>query len=182
MLTPKSNINITFGNTYSLQNFNSHIFQILDNGTNNDLNDADKNNDVSYNFNDAFLGLHYKFIKGKFTFNPGFTFHNYNMFNDQLNTRISDNFYRVLPDVYALYQMKKAETLTYNYAVTNDFTDINKIVSGYTFTNYNSLFKGNRTLENALSQSHSLRYFKYNMFNFENIFANINYTLSGYAI
>ena len=176
MLTPKSNINFTFGNTYSVQNFNSHIFQILDNGTTNDLNDADKNNDVSYNFNDAFLGLHFKFIKGKFTFNPGFTFHNYNTFNDQLNSRVSDNFFRILPDIYALYQMKKAETLTYNYAVTNDFTDINRIVSGYTFTNYNSLFRGNRMLENALSQSHSLRYFKYNMFNFENIFANINYT------
>ena len=176
MLTPKSNINFTFGNTYSFQNFNSHIFQILDNGTTNDLNDADKNNDVSYSFNDAFLGLHFKFIKGKFTFNPGFSFHNYNTFNDQLNTRVSDNFFRILPDVYALYQMKKAETLTYNYAVTNDFTDINRIVSGYTFTNYNSLFRGNRTLENALSQSHSLRYFKYNMFNFENIFANVNYT------
>ena len=176
MLTPKSNINFTFGNTYSLQNFNSHIFQILDNGTNNDLNDADKNNDVSYSFNDAFLGLHFKFIKGKFTFNPGFSFHNYNTSNDQLNTKFNDNFYRILPDVYALYQMKKAETLTYNYAVTNDFTDINRIVSGYTFNNYNSLFRGNRTLENALSQSHSLRYFKYNMFNFENIFANVNYT------
>jgi len=176
MLTPKSNINFTFGNTYSFQNFNSHIFQILDNGTTNDLNDADKNNDVSYSFNDAFLGLHFKFIKGKFTFNPGFSFHNYNTFNDQLNTRVSDNFFRILPDVYALYQMKKAETLTYNYAVTNDFTDINRIVSGYTFNNYNSLFRGNRTLENALSQSHSLRYFKYNMFNFENIFANVNYT------
>jgi hypothetical protein len=176
MLTPKSNINFTFGNTYSLQNFNSHIFQILDNGTNNDLNDADKNNDVSYSFNDAFLGLHFKFIKGKFTFNPGFSFHNYNTSNDQLNTKFNDNFFRILPDVYALYQMKKAETLTYNYAVTNDFTDINRIVSGYTFNNYNSLFRGNRTLENALSQSHSLRYFKYNMFNFENIFANVNYT------
>ena len=176
MLTPKSNINFTFGNTYSFQNFNSHIFQILDNGTTNDLNDADKNNDVSYSFNDAFLGLHFKFIKGKFTFNPGFSFHNYNTSNDQLNTKFNDNFFRILPDVYALYQMKKAETLTYNYAVTNDFTDINRIVSGYTFNNYNSLFRGNRTLENALSQSHSLRYFKYNMFNFENIFANVNYT------
>lgn len=175
MITPKSNINFTFGNTYSLQNFNSHIFQILDNGTNNDLNDADKNNNVSYNFNDVFLGLHYKFITGKFTFNPGFSLHNYNLSNTQLNSNFNDNFYRILPDVYALYQMKKAETLTYNFAIVNDFTDINRIAAGYTFTNYNSLFRGNRTLENALSESHSLRYFKYNMFNFENIFANINY-------
>ncbi|MCF8319795.1 MAG: carboxypeptidase-like regulatory domain-containing protein [Flavobacterium sp.] len=176
MVTPKSNINFTFGNTYSLQNFNSHIFQILDNGTKNDLNTADKNNDVSYFFNDAFLGLHYKFITGKFTFNPGFSAHYYKTYNEQLGNKVNDNFYRVLPDVYALYQIKKAETLTYNYSINTDFTDINRFTAGYTFTNYNSLFQGNRYLENAMSESHSLRYFKYNMFNFENISANINYT------
>jgi hypothetical protein len=176
MVTPKSNINFTFGNTYSLQNFNSHIFQILDNGTKNDLNTADKNNDVSYFFNDAFLGLHYKFITGKFTFNPGFSAHYYKTYNEQLSNKVNDNFYRVLPDVYALYQIKKAETLTYNYSINTDFTDINRFTAGYTFTNYNSLFQGNRYLENAMSESHSLRYFKYNMFNFENISANINYT------
>lgn len=175
MLTPKSNINFTFGNTYSIQNFNSHIFQILDNGTTNDLNSADKNNDVIYFFNDSFLGLHYKFITGKFTFNPGFSAHYYKTYNEQLGTKVNDNFYRLLPDVYALYQIKKAETLTYNYSINNDFTDINRFTAGFTFTNYNSLFQGNRNLENALSESHSLRYFKYNMFNFENISANVSY-------
>lgn len=175
MLTPKSNINFTFGNTYSIQNFNSHIFQILDNGTTNDLNSADKKNDVMYFFNDSFLGLHYKFITGKFTFNPGFSAHYYKTYNEQLGTKVNDNFYRLLPDVYALYQIKKAETLTYNYSINNDFTDINRFTAGYTFTNYNSLFQGNRNLENALSESHSLRYFKYNMFNFENISANVSY-------
>ncbi len=175
MLTPKSNINFTFGNTYSIQNFNSHIFQILDNGTTNDLNSSDKNNDVMYFFNDSFLGLHYKFITGKFTFNPGFSAHYYKTYNEQLGTKVNDNFYRLLPDVYALYQIKKAETLTYNYSINNDFTDINRFTAGYTFTNYNSLFQGNRNLENALSESHSLRYFKYNMFNFENISANVSY-------
>lgn len=176
MVTPKSNINFTFGNTYSLQNFNSHIFQILDNGTTNDLNSADKNNDVAYYFNDSFLGLHYKFISGKLTVNPGFSTHYYKTYNQQLGIKVDNNFFRFLPDVYALYQIKKAETLTYNYAITTDFTDINKLTAGYTFTNYNSLFQGNRNLENAMSESHSLRYFKYNMFNFENIFANVNYT------
>lgn len=175
MLTPKSNINVTLGNTYSHQNFNSYIFQILDNGDRHDLNDNAKN-DVTYSFNDTFLGLHYKFITGKFTFNPGFSIHAYNTFNEQRGSKVDDNFYRILPDVYALYQIKKAETLTYNYAMTTDFTDVNRFVDGFTFSDYNSLFRGNRYLENALMQTHSLRYFKYNMFNFENIFANVNYT------
>ncbi|MCG2609929.1 carboxypeptidase-like regulatory domain-containing protein [Flavobacterium sp. SM15] len=176
MLTPKSNINITLGNTYSCQNFNSHIFQVLNGGTRNDLDDAKNNNKVNYAFNDVFLGLHYKFLMGKFTFNPGFSVHNYQTTDQQLGSSNKNSFNRILPDVYALWQLKKSETLTYNFMMSNNFTDINKLAEGYVFSNYNSLFGGNRFLENSLSQVHSLRYFRYNMFNFENIFANLMYT------
>jgi len=176
MVTPKSNINITLGNTFSYQNFNSHIFQILDNGDRNDLNDSSNNNQVNYNFNDTFLGFHYKILKGKFTLTPGVSVHSYGMTNTQLGADYTQNFVKVLPDFFALYQIKKAETLTYNFSLSNDFTDINQLAEGYVISNYNSLFRGNRNLENATSQVHSLRYFKYNMFNFENIFANATYT------
>lgn len=176
MVTPKSNINLTLGNTYSYQNFDSSIFQMLNNGTQNNLTDATTYNDVNYAFNDLFLGVHYKFLLGKYTFNPGFSVHQFNMNDEQLGTSNKQSFNRILPDVYALWQIKKSETLTYNYSLTNNFTDINKLAQGYVFSNYNSLFSGNRYLENSTSQVHSLRYFKYNMFNFENIFANITYT------
>ncbi|URC14178.1 carboxypeptidase-like regulatory domain-containing protein [Flavobacterium sp. B183] len=176
MVTPKSNINITLGNTFSYQDFNSHIFQILDNGTKNDLNDPTNNNQVQYNFNDAFVGFHYKILAGKFTLTPGVSVHTYNMKNTQSGTDFSQNFMKVLPDFFALYQIKKSETLTYNFSLSNDFTDINQLASGYVLSDYSSLFRGNRYLENATSQVHSLRYFKYNMFNFENIFANATYT------
>ena len=176
MITPESNINVTLGETYSYQNFNSSIFQILDNQTVNDLDAVSNTNQVNYAFNDAYLGLHYKILTGKFTFNPGVSLHSYSMNNQQLGTDFQQNFFRVLPDVFALYQIKKSESLTYNYSLTNNFTDINKLVEGYVFSNYNSLAQGNRTLENATSQVHSLRYFKYNMYNLENIFANASYT------
>lgn len=176
MLTNKSNINVTLGNTYSHQNFNSSIYQILDNEAVNNLNDAANKNDVNYNFNDTFLGLHYKILTGKFTFTPGVSLHSYSMTNEQLATSNSQNFFRALPDFLAIYQIKKAETLTYNFSYTNSFTDINQLTEGYVFSNYNSLTKGNRFLENATSQVHSLRYFKYNMFNFENITAFATYS------
>ena len=176
MLTPKSNINLTLGNTYSYQNFDSSIFQLLNNGTQNNLTDPTTINDVNYAFNDVFLGVHYKFLLGKFTFNPGFSVHQFNMNDEQLGTSNKQSFNIILPDVHALWQIKKSETLTYNYSLTNNFTDINRLAQGYVFSNYNSLFSGNRYLENSTSQVHTLRYFKYNMFNFENIFANITYT------
>ncbi|OMQ10935.1 carboxypeptidase-like regulatory domain-containing protein [[Flexibacter] sp. ATCC 35103] len=176
MVTPKSNINITLGNTFSYQDFNSHIFQILDNGDKNDLNSAENNNQVNYNFNNVFLGFHYKILAGKFTLTPGVSVHSYTMKNTQLGTDYSQSFMKVLPDFFALYQIKKSETLTYNFSLSNDFTDINQLASGFVLSDYSSLFRGNRLLENATSQVHSLRYFKYNMFNFENIFANATYT------
>jgi hypothetical protein len=176
MLTPKSNINITLGNTYSYQNFDSSIYQILDNQTVNILDNPVNVNDVNYNFNDAFLGLHYKILTGKFTFTPGVSVHIYNMTNQQLGTDFNQNFLRFLPDLLAIYQIKKSETLTYNFSYTNNFTDINQLAEGFVFSNYNSLRKGSRTLENATAIQHSLRYFKYNMFNLENITAFLTYS------
>lgn len=182
MITPKSNINITIGNTNSNQNFNSSIYQILDGGGINKLTDSQNNNNVNYKFNDAFLGLHYKFLSGKFTITPGLSFHAYDMTNTQLGTSFNQNFFRILPDFVTIYQIKKAETLTYNFGFTNSFTDINRLAEGFVFNNYNSLSKGSRTLENATQQNHSLRYFKYNMFNLENISANLSYSKTVDAI
>lgn len=182
MLTNKSNINLTLGNTYSYQNFNSAIFQILDDATVNNLNAPINNNDVDFRFNDVFLGLHYKILTGKFTFTPGVSLHSYDMTNRQSGTAFSMRFFRVLPDFNAIYQIKKTESLTYNYSLTNNFSDINRLAEGYVFSNYNSLSIGSRTLENATAQQHSLRYFKYNMFNMENISAFVNYTKTVDAI
>ena len=176
MITPKSNINVTLGATYSHQNFNSSIFQVLESGIINDLDETENTNKVTYDFNDTFLGLHYKILTGKFTFTPGVSFHSYDMTNQQLSSNFNQNFFRVLPDFLAIYQLKKAESLTYNYSLSNSFTDINQLAEGYVFSSYNSLNKGNRLLENATSQVHSLRYFKYNMFNFENITAFASYS------
>lgn len=174
MLTPKSNINLTLGSTYSYQSFNSDIFQVLDNGSVDDL-DANSQNDVDFVFSDVFLGLHYKFITGKFTFNPGVSLHKYTSFNEQLGNKVHHNFYRLLPDVYALYQIKKTETLRYTYAMNTEFTDVANFAQNLIFTSYRSLFRGNRNLENAMYQNHTLAYSKYNMFNFTQIYGALSY-------
>lgn len=182
VLTPKSNINVTLGNTNSYQNFNSRIFQILDDETVNNLDNPVNTNDVTYRFNDVFIGLHYKILTGKFTFTPGFSIHNYSLNNEQLSSNYKLNFNRILPDFLAIYQIKKAESLTYNFSYNNNFSDINNLAEGFVLNNYNSLSKGNRMLENSIQQTHSLRYFKYNMFNFENITAFASYNRSVDAV
>lgn len=175
-LTAKSNLNITVGNTKSYQDYNSSIYQLLDDGTPSQLNNPDYKNDVQYRFNDGYVGAHYKFISGKFTINPGLSFHQYNTNNVQLNSKQEDNFSRFVPDLFVQYQLKKSESITYNFRKANIFNDISSFVQGYVFSNFNSFNRGNRFLENALQETHSLRYFKYNLFNFTTIFGNINYS------
>jgi hypothetical protein len=175
MVTQKSNINVTLGNTYSYQNFNSSIFQTLDDSSVNNLNDNTKN-DVNYVFNDAFLALHYRFITGKFEFNPGVSFHSYDMYNKQLDSKAEKSFFRVLPDVFAQYQIRNSERIIYNYSMTTSFPDIANFARGLVLNSYKSLFQGNRDLKNGLYQNHSLSYFKYSMFNFTQIYGSINYS------
>ena len=57
MLTPKSNINITLGNTYSNQNFDSSMYQILDNQQVNELDSAVNKNDVTIQFQRCIFGI-----------------------------------------------------------------------------------------------------------------------------
>lgn len=173
--TPKSNINITLGNTFSRQSFDSRFYQVLDNGTET-ITPATALNDVDYRYEDVFAAFHYKVLSGKFTFNPGFSVHYYDMHNIQPGIDFSNSFARLLPDFYALWQIKKSETLTYNFAISNNFTDVNQLITGLLFNSYRSLSTGNPFLGSSTVQTHSLRYFKFNMFNQENIFGNLTYT------
>jgi len=184
VLTKKSNINFNVGVTHSNQNFNSNIFQRLDNG--NTINfeqtpDVEGQslplvNDVTYNFTDAFLGLRYKFVKGNFTATPGLTLHNYNLSTEQLDTKTNINEWKVLPEFLAIYNFRRTESIRFNYSMTAEYTDVNNYAEAFVFNNYNRLFRGNRNLENALANSLTLTYFSFNMFNYVNINANLNYT------
>lgn len=175
-ITNKSIFNVTAGNTNAFQSYNSSILQILQNNTINPVEEDAYNNDVRYSFNDVFLGLHYKFIAGKFTFNPGFSIHQYKTNNTQFGNPFQLNFSRFLPDMFARWDLKKSENLTYNFNVKNGFNDVNSLVEGYIFTNFNSIARGNAQLENSLITSHRLSYSKYNLYNFTTIFGNVAYT------
>ncbi len=178
LLTPKSNINLSLGTTLSGQSFSSNISQTLDNGSVLSFDDSNLNNDVDYNFSDLFLGIHYKMVSGIFTFNPGVTIHQYTTKDTQFGTENKDNLTKVLPDLYANLQFKSSESLRFNYAITSQFSDINTVSEGYVLSNYKSLTRGNRDIENSLRHRYSLSYFSFSMFSFTNIHASINYTKS----
>lgn len=189
VLNNTSNLNFTLGTTYSNQKFNSNIFQLLGGDGRIDFNETPEIdgenlpliNDVVYDFTDAFLGLHYKVKTGKFIFTPGVTLHNYNLKNEQLGLSTKQNDWMVLPDLNVILELKKSENLRFNYSVSSSYSDVNSYAEAFVFNNYNSLYRGNRFLENSLSHNYNLTYFSFNMFNYTNVGGSLNYsrTLEG---
>ena len=180
IINTKRNLNLTLGTILSKQEFNSNIFQFLDSGQEFDptpnFNQGLSINDVDYNFRDLYLGVHYRFRTGKFTFTPGFSIHAYGNKNLQNDTTVKDNFLRLLPDFETRIQIKKGETLTLNYSMQNQFTDITKLARGLVLNSYNNIQYGEPELQNALSQNISLLYSSFNLFNYTNVFARVAYS------
>lgn len=182
VLNLKSNINFTLGTILSNQQFDSEIFQFLDNGSKfnptPNFNDGLNINNTNYDFSDVYLGFHYRFKTGIFTFNPGVSAHLYGTNNTQYGEVYKDNFFRVLPDFDMRIQLKKSEQIIFNYGMQTQFTDVTNLARGLVLNNYNSLYFGNQALDNAVSHNINLMYFSFNMFNYTNVHGSINYRKS----
>ena len=192
ILNLKSDINFTVGTILSDQKFDSNIFQYLDNSDIYEsiptVNNGLDSNRVSYNFKDYYVGMHYRLKTGIFTLSPGFTVHAYNSSNEQnsipggwgaaATSLFSNSFFKILPDFNAIIQLKKSESIRFNYSMRTQFTDVSKIAQGLVLNNYNSIFSGDNEIQNAISHSFNLNYFSFNLFNYTNIFARISYNKS----
>ena len=110
IINQKSNLNITIGTILIIKLLTPH-FSILD--LDNSIfptpaiNEGLSSNDVTYNFSDFYLGAHYRFRTGIFTFTPGFSLHAYGNKNIQNSHQIEDDFIRLLPDFEMRIQLKK---------------------------------------------------------------------------
>ncbi|MEM9143077.1 MAG: carboxypeptidase regulatory-like domain-containing protein [Bacteroidota bacterium] len=179
ILNAKSNLNFTFGLILSRQEFDSNIFQFLDDGTVFDptptINEGRNTNDTEYTFSDTYLGVHYRLKAGIFTLTPGFSVHAYGNTNTQFGTTYTDNFFRFLPDFETRVQFKSSESLTFRYNMNNQFTDITRLAQGLVLNSFQNIQFGEPTLQNALSHNLSLFYNSFNLFNYTNVFARVSY-------
>jgi hypothetical protein len=185
ILNEVSNLNFTLGTIYSRQQFDSRLFQFLEDGEEFDptplINDLEGNpltttNDVVYNFSDIYLGVLYRLKTGIFTLSPGVSVHAYGNKNEQDGVTYEDNFFRVLPEFEALLQFKTSESLTFRYEMRNQFTDVSRLAEGLVANRFDSFQYGEPELQNALSNNLSLFYRSYNLFNNTNVFARMAYS------
>lgn len=175
ILSKTSNITFTGGQLYTTQDYNTGIFQTLDNDSEIDFVNSTFNNHVNYRFSDSYLGGSYRILKGKFIINPGLTVHHYSLEDKQLGEKQTKSQTLLSPQLFVNYSIKKSETLRLTYSRVAQYADVYAFAQGYVLNNYNSLYQGNRNIENGLYDTWQLSYNSFSFYNGTNVNANITY-------
>jgi hypothetical protein len=170
-----NHIYTSIGNQYLNQDFSTNDFQRLDDGTINNFNTDDFGNKIHFRLNDFYVGIQYKFKKGKTTLKSGLFehFYHWKSIQDITNTH---NKAILLPKLDIKHEIKKSEKISLKYQLISTFTDATKYVNRFYLLGFNSLMKGNPDLENELAHSASLRYYKFSMYRDIIINSTIRYT------
>ena len=162
----------TLGVDYYNDNYFTDEYQQLQNNTLNNFADAGFGNDINFKFANTYIGSNLKFQKGKLVFNTGLFYHNYLRNTSQFNIKQSLDKKYILPEITLKYDIKRSEKINFRYNLKVRFPSVTKLIENYTLTNFNSIYRGNSTLENELYHQLRLYYYKFSMSK------KLNYNLS----
>src|SRR5699024_3287554 len=155
--------------------YNSTDFQKLQDGSTNSFKEAGFNNRLSYQLIDPYIGFQYKFKLGKFIFKPGLFYHYYKWRVDQFGQRLTDAHKGVfLPEFHAEYELHGDE-IELDYNLKANFASASKYATRLRLTSFNTLYRGNADLENALYHDLSLHYRTFNRLRGLNYNIRFNY-------
>ncbi|WP_197056955.1 carboxypeptidase-like regulatory domain-containing protein [Cellulophaga sp. Hel_I_12] len=174
VLNKDHHIYTTIGNNLLKENYSSFDVQNLSTGVVNDFGAAGFNNDLEYRVNDFYLGVQHKFQVGIFTGKYGISAHNYDWTITQANSN-SINKWVWLPDVSADFKFSGFGNVKFNYNLKSTIAAADRYANQFRLVNYNTVFRGNETLENELFHAARLSYTKFSMFRGLTIFSSITY-------
>lgn len=167
------NVGVNFLN----QGYGTVDYQRLPNGNINSFQDSGFNNDLDFQLLDAYAGFEYKMKRGDLIIKPGLTYHFYQWKVDQFDEElVNRNKGLLLPALMLKYEFGSSENLHFNYNLRSSFSDASSYANRLRLVSFNRLFHGNEELENELSHSLSLRYYKFNMYRGLFVNGNLNYT------
>ncbi|MBU2525592.1 MAG: carboxypeptidase-like regulatory domain-containing protein [Bacteroidetes bacterium] len=172
----KNHLNVTVGNVTANQFLGSSLTQLTTDGDRIDFTENALLNRFRYRFSDTYATVQLTSKLGAFELRPGVNVHFFNTSNFQFSDKQSHDQVLVLPTLNAKYNISKAHSLTLNYGIKAEYADVNSLASGVIINGYNTLFSGNRALDNQWYHQVSLNYFNFNSYNFSNIYGNISYS------
>src|SRR5690554_6271328 len=150
-------VNAVFSELYSQEE------QLLSDGGINDFDVAGFGNDFGYDFLNTFLGLEYKLQLGIATFKPMIYAHFYNWKTTQLEEQNSHTKALLLPQFTAKIELNRSEKVNFKYGLNARFPDIEQLASNFVLSSFNSVYKGNTSLENQLYHTVNLSYTKFSL-------------------
>jgi hypothetical protein len=150
------------GNSLENNKFTSTENQLLDNNNNATLADKGFNNDLKQSFNDAFLGIEYKFLFKNWVTKLNLYAHNYNLDVQNFSDQSFKNKTFFEPELNIDYQISQTNVLNINIKQTNDFADFSKLTNRYVFQNFNNISRGNLIFFNQTSNIYAVNYRKNN--------------------
>lgn len=175
ILNKTNHINFKIGNSYSSQQLNSNMLERTSDGTESAITESNLINLVDYTFQDFYAGVLYKTKLGKLTLTPALNLHYYDIENVQDGASEGFSKTLLLPSVNAKYQFRSSHSITVNYDVNAEFTDVQNVAQGIIVRGYNSLFGGNPMLQNNWYHRTSVNYSNFNMYNYFNVFGGLTY-------
>lgn len=162
VLNRNNHVYSTIGNAYINQQFFTRDVQNLENGIVNDFSGSNFGNDLQFRLNDVFIGLHYKFKIGIFSFDQGAFVHHYNWQIDQnTSTSVSLSKTVLLPSFTTEAKLSQSKEIKFTYNLQTSFSDVSQFTNNLYLKSYNSVYLGNENLENSLYHSLRLRFFKF---------------------
>lgn len=165
----------SLGVNTAFSSFNNTDLQQLSDGSINNFAASGFNNNVDYNFTDTFIGLEYKFQVGITTFKPAAYFHFYNWQVQEFDNSINKSKVLVLPQFITKIEFNNSKKINIKYKLNASFPSINRLANNFILNSFNSVFKGDATLDNTLYHTASVNYYKFSLFKGLNYNLNANY-------
>lgn len=173
IINRRNHIRINAGYSSTEQVYSATLLE--SNEQNEELEDPLFNNNVNYEFTDKFVGILFKNKWEKLTWTPQLDVHYYSIQHRQFSDNISFNRLLLLPKFRAKYEIRTSQNVQFDYAMTAQFMDVQRIASNQVLNNYNLLDQGNPELRNSVYHRFNLNYSNFNMYTFLNIYGGISY-------
>jgi hypothetical protein len=174
VLNNNHHIYTSIGNNFLKEQFYTNDLQILDDGTENNFSTNGFGNAIDFKLNDLFLGVEFKYKTGIFTFKQGLFLHNYN-WKVQKSNKFKKQKTVVLPSFLAKIEFNKSKILRINYNLKTSFSDVSKLANRFYLQSYNTVYKGNETLENELYHSARIYFSRFSLYRGLMLFSGVSY-------
>lgn len=170
ILNATNHVNLSLGYSDTRQDMISSLSQVASSD-----NYPEFENDNRFGIQDLYLGLTYKTKWKDFILSPSLFTHRYAWQDKQFEDLMEKDKILFLPGMYAKWAIKSNKSLTYRYQATANFMDVQQLAEGYIIQDYNSIFTGNRLLENGFYSNHTLNYSHYDFFSSMTVYGSLNW-------